>query len=76
MRAERAEPLHAVYTSRCLPIFETELRNERARSVSGVLQSLDARFVAESELRIFDVDLKFLTNLNTPQEARAAGLAL
>ncbi len=72
----RVEPLHAVYTPSCLPIFETELQNERARSVSGVLQTLNVRLVEENELRVFDADLKFLTNLNTPDEARAAGLTL
>jgi molybdopterin-guanine dinucleotide biosynthesis protein A len=71
-----AQPLHAVYTPRCTPIFETELQNERTRSVAGVLQALDVRFVTENELCVFDADLKFLTNLNTPQEARAAGLTL
>jgi molybdopterin-guanine dinucleotide biosynthesis protein A len=71
-----AQPLHAVYTPHCTPVFESELQNERARSVAGVLQTLDARFVTEGELRAFDAELKFLTNLNTPQEARAAGLTL
>jgi molybdopterin-guanine dinucleotide biosynthesis protein A len=72
----RAEPLHAIYTPRCTPIFESELCKERARSVSGVLRELNVRFISENELHVFDANLKFLTNLNTPQEAHTAGLSL
>ena len=71
----RMEPLHAIYAPTCLPILETALQNERVPRVERVLAPLSMRFIEEEELRKFDPELKFLTNLNTPEEARAAGIS-
>jgi molybdopterin-guanine dinucleotide biosynthesis protein A len=71
----RMEPLHAVYAPSCLPTLQTALQNERVPRVEKVLAPLRLCFIEENELRQFDPDLKFLTNLNTPEEARAAGIS-
>jgi molybdopterin-guanine dinucleotide biosynthesis protein A len=71
----RMEPLHAVYAPSCLATLEAALQNERVPRVEKVLAPLRLRFIEESELRQFDPELKFLTNLNTPEEARAAGIS-
>jgi molybdopterin-guanine dinucleotide biosynthesis protein A len=70
--AGRMETLHAIYAPSCLPTLEAALQNERVPRAARVLAPLRLRFVEEDELRRFDPTLKFLTNLNTPEEVRAA----
>ncbi len=72
----RMETLHAIYTPSCLPVIKREMQNERVRSAERVLASLRLQFVEEGELREFDADLKFLTNVNTPADAERAGFSL
>lgn len=73
------EPLHAVYTPACLPVFEDQIR-------SGIMQILPAyarlrvRYVEVEELKRFDPTGLAFFNLNTPEDLRraeklAAGLA-
>jgi molybdopterin-guanine dinucleotide biosynthesis protein A len=71
--AGRMEPLHAVYAPSCLPVMSAALQNPRVGNVERVLAPLRLLFVDEAALRRFDKDLKFLTNVNTPQEWRAVG---
>ncbi len=73
---KREQPLHAVYAASCLPIFESELRGERVRRMERVLAPLDVRFIEEAQWLPFGDPLKIFTNLNTPEEARAAGFSL
>lgn len=75
-KGARAEPLHAVYAPNCLPVFEQELQSERARPIERVVEPLQVRFLAEQELRLFDSKLKFLSNINTPDDARKAGITI
>lgn len=72
----RLQPLHAVYAPSCLATFEEELLAGRARRMGQVLASLEVRFLEEAAWQIFDEPLKIFTNLNTPEEARAAGFSL
>ena len=71
----RMEPLHAIYSPACLGILNEELQKPRVSSVERVLSPLKLRFIEEDKLREYDPELKFLTNLNTPGEARAAGIS-
>lgn len=71
-----AEPLHAVYSPSCMATFESALQRERVAPFERVLAPLCVCFLDEGQLRRFDADLKFLTNLNTPDEARNAGFSL
>jgi molybdopterin-guanine dinucleotide biosynthesis protein A len=73
---DRMETLHAIYAPSCLPVLERELQNEKIARADRVLAPLRMKFVEESELKVFDPDLKFLANLNTPEEWRAAQIAL
>lgn len=70
------QPLHAVYAPSCLPIFEQELRGERVRPIEQVLAPFKVHFIEEAAWRVFDASLKNFKNLNTPDEARAAGFSL
>jgi len=73
---KRAEPLHAVYTPACLPFFEAEFQCERVRSVERVLGAARVKFIEADALRVFDAELRFLRNWNSPQDARADGFSL
>lgn len=74
--AKRAEPLHAVYAPACLPIFEAEFESERVRPVERVLAEARVKCIEARELRVFDEELRFLRNWNTPQDALDDGTAL
>ena len=64
-----AEPLHAVYTPDCLPIFEDFLRAEaKVPSMRRVLSSIDAHFVPVETAREFDPTLRCFSNWNTPED--------
>lgn len=73
---KRAEPLHAVYAPACLPFFEAEFQRERVRSVERVLSGARVKFIEADALRVFDAELRFLRNWNSPQDARADGFSL
>jgi len=72
----QAQPLHAVYAPSCLPVFEKELIGERVRRIERVLAPLNVRFLEEAQWLPFGDPQKIFTNLNTPEEARAAGFSL
>ncbi len=60
-------PLHAVYSKRCLPVFEQRIKMGEL-SLRNVLPTLVVREVEEAELSSFDPERVSLTNLNTPEE--------
>lgn len=63
----RLEPLHAVYSKRCLgPVEEALLKGKR--SIVGFYPRVRVKEVAEEELRRLDPELRSLINLNTPQD--------
>ena len=72
----RIETLHAIYAPSILPVLEREFKYEKVRSAERVLAAARVKFVEANELKTFDADLKFLTNLNTPEDARRAGMEL
>jgi molybdopterin-guanine dinucleotide biosynthesis protein A len=72
----RMETLHAIYAPSCLPTLTQALRSERMPGAQKVLSSLNMRFVEAVELRQYDSGLKFLTNLNTPEDAARAGIGV
>jgi len=65
--AAGAEPLHALYRTRCLPVIERRLAAGQLRS-AGALEDRELRVVrvTEVELRAIDPRLRFLGNLNRP----------
>jgi molybdopterin-guanine dinucleotide biosynthesis protein A len=74
--AGHMEPLHAIYAPSILPILESVLAKESVPRVERSLAATRVKFIGENELKVFDADLKFLTNLNTPQDAHNAGFSL
>ena len=67
----RVEPLHAVYSKNLLPVMAARIR-EDARSIQGIFDSAQVRYVTEEEISRFDPERRSFINLNTPQEYKEA----
>jgi len=65
------EPLHAVYSRRCIPHIEA-LLHENELAIIAFFPHVSLREVDERELRRLDPTLTFLMNLNTPEDLRKA----
>lgn len=73
----RPQPLCAVYRKRCADAIGALLARGERR-LTALARAIDARTVAESELRAIDPELRSFFNLNTPEDyataLRMAGL--
>src|SRR5574341_824738 len=70
----RYEPLHAVYSTSCLPVV-TDLLGKRSLSILDLYPRLRVKPVDEETVRRFDPDLRMFFNINTEEDlSRAAGL--
>ena len=67
----RLEPMHAIYSKRCLPHVQ-QLINAGGFRIFDFYAQVDALEVPEEELAVFDGELRFLMNLNTPVQLEAA----
>ena len=67
----RLEPMHAIYSKRCLPHVQ-QLINAGGLRIFDFYAQVDALEVPEEELAVFDGELRFLMNLNTPVQLEAA----
>ena len=63
----RAQPLHAVYSRRCLPSVERALAAGRRR-MDSFWEEVRVRNVEAEQMRALDPDLLTFTNVNTPCE--------
>lgn len=61
------EPLHAVYTKRCLPPIK-HLIDSRKYQIVKIFSSIRTRYVEEKEIRAYDPQLKSFFNINKPQD--------
>jgi molybdopterin-guanine dinucleotide biosynthesis protein A len=66
----RIEPLHAIYTARCIDPIKRRLATGR-RQVFGLYDDVSVRYIEESEMRLLDPRLESICNVNTPEEWRA-----
>ncbi len=67
----RQHPLAAVYAVSVLPTIEDMLKQDQLRMMD-LVQRLHTRVVEEDELRRIDPTLRFLMNVNTPEDYAAA----
>jgi molybdopterin-guanine dinucleotide biosynthesis protein A len=67
----RPQGFHAIYHKACLPRMYPLMQQGRLK-ISGFLQEIDVRYVAEPELCRFDPDLNSFVNVNTPDDLRRA----
>ena len=65
------EPLHAIYSRRCLPYIE-ELLAEEDLKIIHLFQNVNVLEISEEELKVFDPHLLFIMNVNTPDDLRKA----
>ncbi|MBK9121672.1 MAG: molybdenum cofactor guanylyltransferase [Chloroflexi bacterium] len=64
------EPLHAVYSRRCLPVIESMIKRGSMR-IGALAEQVASRVVHEDELRQYDPELRSFANANTPAELDA-----
>ena len=67
----QSQPLHAVYSRRCLPSIEKALE-AGMRRMDSFWDEVRVRLIAADQLRAFDPDLHTFTNVNTPSEWKEA----
>jgi molybdopterin-guanine dinucleotide biosynthesis protein A len=65
------EPLHAIYSRRCLPYME-ELLAEEDLKIIHLFQRVNVLEIPEEEFKVFDPRLLFIMNVNTPDDLRKA----
>jgi len=65
------EPLHAIYSRRCLPYIEELLVEEDLR-ILHLFQEVTTLEIPEDDLKVFDPRLLFIMNVNTPDDLRKA----
>lgn len=74
-RIEEPEPMHAIYSRRCLPWMEQQLRAGRYK-VIGWFDKARVRYIERDVLERLDPGLRSFFNMNTPDEwARAQRMA-
>lgn len=65
------EPLHAVYSRRCINVIEEIMEKGRFK-VNTILERVRVRYVEEREIDLFDPDHLSLFNVNTPTDLERA----
>jgi molybdopterin-guanine dinucleotide biosynthesis protein A len=61
------EPLHAVYTKKCVPGIR-HLIDSRKYQIVNLFPSIRVRYVDEEEIRAYDPKLRSFFNINKPQD--------
>jgi molybdopterin-guanine dinucleotide biosynthesis protein A len=61
------EPLHALYTKKCLPSLRKFIRSQELQ-ILKFFQKIKVRYVEEEEIRKIDPDLKSFFNINRPED--------
>jgi molybdopterin-guanine dinucleotide biosynthesis protein A len=64
------EPLHALYTKKCLPVIRKSL-DSRVLQIMRFFEKIRIRYVDEEEIRGIDPHLKSLFNINRPEDLQA-----
>lgn len=72
-RENGLQPMHALYSRRCLPVLEEMVRTHHLKIHDIVANpSLNVRLIKEAELRRIDPEGRSFLNVNTPSELEAA----
>jgi len=66
------QPLHAVYSQKCLPFMEELLRQNNLKIID-FFRRVEVCEVPAAEMLPFDPELKTFLNINTPQDFRKIG---
>ncbi len=65
------EPLHAAYSRECLPYIEELLQHESLK-ILNLYDKVKVREVPEEDLLALDPELRFIVNVNTPEDLHRA----
>jgi molybdopterin-guanine dinucleotide biosynthesis protein A len=65
------EPLHAVYSTKCLRVMESMLKDGNFK-ISNLFEKVKVRYVEESEINSFDPQHLSFFNINTPADMERA----
>ena len=65
------EPLHAVYSRSCLPYIEELFQHEDLK-ILNFYNKVKVKEVPEKDLLVFDPELRFSMNVNTPEDLQRA----
>lgn len=60
------EPLHAIYSKRCLPAIKNCLENEDLK-IKSFFCKVKCKYIPENKIKRYDPSLLSFLNLNTPQ---------
>lgn len=63
------EPLHAIYTKRCIPYIRRCIANKKY-SIRSFFPYVSIRYVEKEEIVMYDPEIKFLININQPTDIR------
>ncbi len=63
------EPLHAIYTKNCIPYIEESI-HKKNYGIRTFFPKVSVRYVEKDEIMAYDPELKFLININTPEDIR------
>jgi len=61
------EPLHALYSKKCLPVISEAIRHHQ-HQILKCFAEMRVRYVDEAELRLWDPDLRSFFNINKPED--------
>ena len=61
------EPLHALYSKKCLPVISEAIRQHQ-HQILKCFAELRVRYVDQEELRLYDPDLRSFFNINKPED--------
>jgi molybdopterin-guanine dinucleotide biosynthesis protein A len=65
------EPLHAIYSRRCLPFIEALLVQDNLRIID-FLDQVDVLEIPDDDFKCYDPSFRFILNLNTPEDLQKA----
>ena len=65
------EPLHAIYSKKCLPHIE-DLLNKDDLSIANIYSRVDVLEIDETDIVRLDPELRFIMNVNTPEDLKEA----
>lgn len=68
---DRPEPLHALYSARCLPFMERRLQADDLK-IARFFDEVKVHYVPEAEVHRFDPELLSFFNLNTQEDVDRA----
>ncbi|MDA8099461.1 MAG: molybdenum cofactor guanylyltransferase [Nitrospiraceae bacterium] len=66
-----AEPLHAIYHRRLLPLIGKSIEQDELR-ITRLLEACRVRYLSETEIVHYDPQMRVFKNINTPEEFKEA----